>query len=175
MDVFFIFSFVSAYNDLFPYIPWRRRSMNLFYPNKCLSFFTFNATGCKIHSTKYYQEVVNLLRKKTGSFISWLIILSLCFNFFGLPGVASSNNDYTATYTNSTATALPSTTASITSTVTATYTPTTTTKSTQTGLTVHFKKPSSWNSAIRIHYWNLNPASVPISGAYGNPDEVGWK
>lgn len=40
--------------------------MNLFYPNKCLSFFTFNATGCKIHSTKYYQEVVNLLRKKLG-------------------------------------------------------------------------------------------------------------
>ncbi|WP_348625205.1 alpha-amylase family glycosyl hydrolase [Paenibacillus peoriae] len=107
-----------------------------------------------------------MLRKKTGSFISWLIILSLCFNFFGLPGVASSNNDYTATYTNSTATALPSTTASITSTVTATYAPTTTTKSTQTGLTVHFKKPSSWNSAIRIHYWNLNPATVPISGAW---------
>ncbi|PPQ48461.1 alpha-amylase [Paenibacillus peoriae] len=107
-----------------------------------------------------------MLRKKTGSFISWLIILSLCFNFFGLPGVASSNNDYTATYTNSTATALPSTTASITSTVTATYAPTTTPKSTQTGLTVHFKKPSSWNSAIRIHYWNLNPATVPISGAW---------
>ncbi|MGG4215900.1 alpha-amylase family glycosyl hydrolase [Paenibacillus sp. FSL L8-0638] len=107
-----------------------------------------------------------MLRKKTGSFISWLIILSLCFNFFGLPGVASSNNDYTATYTNSTATALPSPTASITSTVTATYAPTTTTKSTQTGLTVHFKKPSSWNSAIRIHYWNLNPATVPISGAW---------
>lgn len=95
-----------------------------------------------------------------------MIILSLCFNFFGLPGVASSNNDYTATYTNSTATALPSPTASITSTVTATYAPTTTTKSTQTGLTVHFKKPSSWNSAIRIHYWNLNPATVPISGAW---------
>ncbi|WP_431088852.1 alpha-amylase family glycosyl hydrolase [Paenibacillus sp. 8b26] len=107
-----------------------------------------------------------MLRKKTGSFISWLIILSLCFNFFGLPGVASSNNDHTATYTNSTATALPSTTASITSTVTATYAPTTTPKSTQTGLTVHFKKPSSWNSAIRIHYWNLNPATVPISGAW---------
>ncbi|MDQ0045741.1 glycosidase [Paenibacillus polymyxa] len=107
-----------------------------------------------------------MLRKKTGSFISWLIILSLCFNFFGLPGVASSNNDHTATYTNSTATALPSTTASITSTVTATYAPTTTNKSTQTGLTVHFKKPSSWNSAIRIHYWNLNPATVPISGAW---------
>ncbi|APB71174.1 alpha-amylase [Paenibacillus polymyxa] len=107
-----------------------------------------------------------MLRKKTGSFISWLIILSLCFNFFGLPGVASSNNDYTATYTNPTATALPSTTASITSTVTATYAPTPTTKSTQTGLTVHFKKPSSWNSAIRIHYWNLSPATVPISGAW---------
>ncbi|MGO4953318.1 alpha-amylase family glycosyl hydrolase [Paenibacillus sp. DRB1-1] len=95
-----------------------------------------------------------------------MIILSLCFNFFGLPGVASSNNDYTATYTNPTATALPSTTASITSTVTATYAPTPTTKSTQTGLTVHFKKPSSWNSAIRIHYWNLSPATVPISGAW---------
>ncbi|WDZ55878.1 alpha-amylase family glycosyl hydrolase [Paenibacillus polymyxa] len=107
-----------------------------------------------------------MLRKKTRSFISWLIILSLCFNFFGLPGVASSNNDYTATYTNSTATALPSTTASITSTVTATYAPTATPKSTQTGLTVHFKKPSSWNSAIRIHYWNLNPTTVPISGAW---------
>lgn len=108
-----------------------------------------------------------MLGKKTGSFISWLIILSLCFNFFGLPGVASaSNTDYTATYTNSTATALPSTTASITSTVTATYAPTTIPKSTQTGLTVHFKKPSSWNSAIRIHYWNLNPATVPISGAW---------
>ncbi|WDM19951.1 alpha-amylase family glycosyl hydrolase [Paenibacillus polymyxa] len=107
-----------------------------------------------------------MLRKKTRSFISWLIILSLCFNFFGLPGVASSNNDYTATHTNSTATALPSTTASITSTVTATYAPTATPKSTQTGLTVHFKKPSSWNSAIRIHYWNLNPTTVPISGAW---------
>lgn len=129
-------------------------------------FFTFNATGCVIFPTNFYQEVVNLLRKKTGSFISWLIILSLCFNFFGLPGVASSNNDYTATYTNPTATALPSTTASITSTVTATYAPTPTTKSTQTGLTVHFKKPSSWNSAIRIHYWNLSPATVPISGAW---------
>ncbi len=140
--------------------------MNPFYQNKCLSFFTFNAIDCIIYPTKYYQEVVNLLRKKTGSFISWLIILSLCFNFFGLPGVASSNNDHTATYTNSTATALPSTTASITSTVTATYAPTTTPKSTQTGLTVHFKKPSSWNSAIRIHYWNLNPATVPISGAW---------
>ncbi|NEU27848.1 starch-binding protein [Paenibacillus polymyxa] len=107
-----------------------------------------------------------MLRKKTGSFISWLIIVSLCFNFFGLPGVASSNNNYTATYTNSTATDLPSTTPSITSTVTATYTPTTILNSTQTGLTVHFKKPSSWNSAIRIHYWNLNPATVPISGAW---------
>ncbi|EHS55498.1 alpha-amylase family glycosyl hydrolase [Paenibacillus sp. Aloe-11] len=107
-----------------------------------------------------------MLRKKTGSFISWLMIVSLCFNFFGLPGVASSNNNYTATYTNSTATALPSTTASITSTVTATYASTTTLNSTQTGLTVHFKKPSSWNSAIRIHYWNLNPATVPISGAW---------
>jgi glycosidase len=130
-------------------------------------FFIFNATGCIIYSTKYYQEVVNLLGKKTGSFISWLIILSLCFNFFGLPGVASaSSTDYTATYTNSTATTLPSTTASITSTVTATYAPTTIPKSTQTGLTVHFKKPSSWNSAIRIHYWNLNPTTVPISGAW---------
>ncbi|MGZ0041263.1 alpha-amylase family glycosyl hydrolase [Paenibacillus ottowii] len=107
-----------------------------------------------------------MLRKKTGSFISWLIIVSLCFNFFGLPGVASSNNNYTATYTNSTATDLPSTTSSITSTVTATYTPTTILNSTQTGFTVHFKKPSSWNSAIRIHYWNLNPATVPISGAW---------
>ncbi|WP_311083209.1 alpha-amylase family glycosyl hydrolase [Paenibacillus polymyxa] len=107
-----------------------------------------------------------MLRKKTRSFISWLIILSLCFNFFGLPGVASSNNDYTATHTNSTATALPSTTASITSTVTATYAPTATPKSPQTGLTVHFKKPSSWSSAIRIHYWNLNPTTVPISGAW---------
>ncbi len=107
-----------------------------------------------------------MLRKKTGSFISWLMIVSLCFNFFGLPGVASSNNNYTATYTNSTATALPSTTASITSTVAATYAPITTLNSTQTGLTVHFKKPSSWNSAIRIHYWNLNPATVPISGAW---------
>ncbi|KZE71006.1 alpha-amylase [Paenibacillus jamilae] len=107
-----------------------------------------------------------MLRKKTGSFISWLIIVSLCFNFFGLPGVASSNNNYTATYTNSTVTDLPSTTPSITSTVTATYTPTTILNSTQTGLTVHFKKPSSWNSAIRIHYWNLNPATVPISGAW---------
>ncbi|MGZ7441513.1 alpha-amylase family glycosyl hydrolase [Paenibacillus sp. TH7-28] len=107
-----------------------------------------------------------MLRKKPGRFISWLIILSLCFNFFGLPGVASSNNDYTAAYTNSTATALPSTTAPITTTVTATYAPTTTPKSTQTGLTVHFKKPSSWNSAIRIYYWNLNPATVPISGAW---------
>lgn len=96
-----------------------------------------------------------------------MIILSLCFNFFGLPGVASaSSTDYTATYTNSTATTLPSTTASITSTVTATYAPTTIPKSTQTGLTVHFKKPSSWNSAIRIHYWNLNPTTVPISGAW---------
>ncbi|WP_348622401.1 alpha-amylase family glycosyl hydrolase [Paenibacillus polymyxa] len=120
-----------------------------------------------------------MLRKKTGSFISWLIILSLCFNFFGLPGVASaSNTDYTSTYTNSTATALPSTTASITSTVTATYAPTTTPKSTQTGLTVHFKKPSSWNSAIRIHYWNLNPTTVPISGAWPGilmkPDGNDW-
>lgn len=96
-----------------------------------------------------------------------MIILSLCFNFFGLPGVASaSSTDYTATYTNSTATTLPSTTASITSIVTATYAPTTIPKSTQTGLTVHFKKPSSWNSAIRIHYWNLNPTTVPISGAW---------
>jgi glycosidase len=130
-------------------------------------FFIFNATGCIIYSTKYYQEVVNLLEKKTGSFISWLIILSLCFNFFGLSGVASaSSTDYTATYTNSTATTLPSTTASITSIVTATYAPTTIPKSTQTGLTVHFKKPSSWNSAIRIHYWNLNPTTVPISGAW---------
>ncbi|MGW8441802.1 alpha-amylase family glycosyl hydrolase [Paenibacillus sp. S33] len=120
-----------------------------------------------------------MLRKKTRSFISWLIILSLCFNFFGLPGVASaSNTDYTSTYTNSTATALPSTTASITSTVTATYAPTTTPKSTQTGLTVHFKKPSSWNSAIRIHYWNLNPTTVPISGAWPGilmkPDGNDW-
>ncbi|MCP3781164.1 alpha-amylase family glycosyl hydrolase [Paenibacillus sp. MZ03-122A] len=120
-----------------------------------------------------------MLRKKTGSFISWLIILSLCFNFFGLSGVASaSNTDYTSTYTNSTATALPSTTASITSTVTATYAPTTTPKSTQTGLTVHFKKPSSWNSAIRIHYWNLNPTTVPISGAWPGilmkPDGNDW-
>ncbi|WP_336078389.1 alpha-amylase family glycosyl hydrolase [Paenibacillus sp. 203] len=120
-----------------------------------------------------------MLRKKTRSFISWLIILSLCFNFFGLPGVASaSNTDYTSTYTNSTATAFPSTTASITSTVTATYAPTTTPKSTQTGLTVHFKKPSSWNSAIRIHYWNLNPTTVPISGAWPGilmkPDGNDW-
>ncbi|MCP3794033.1 alpha-amylase family glycosyl hydrolase [Paenibacillus sp. CH40] len=120
-----------------------------------------------------------MLRKKTRSFISWLIILSLCFNFFGLPGVASaSNTDYTSTYTNSTATAFPSTTASITSTVTATYAPTTTPKSTQTGLTVHFKKPSSWNSAIRIHYWNLNPTTVPISGAWPGilmkPDGNNW-
>ncbi|MCP3809891.1 alpha-amylase family glycosyl hydrolase [Paenibacillus sp. Lou8.1] len=120
-----------------------------------------------------------MLRKKTRSFISWLIILSLCFNFFGLPGVASaSNTDYTSTYTNSTATALPSTTASITSTVTATYAPTTTPQSTQSGLTVHFKKPSSWNSAIRIHYWNLNPTTVPISGAWPGilmkPDGNDW-
>ncbi|MCF2720453.1 chitobiase/beta-hexosaminidase C-terminal domain-containing protein [Paenibacillus sp. UKAQ_18] len=108
-----------------------------------------------------------------------MIILSLCFNFFGLPGVASaSNTDYTSTYTNSTATALPSTTASITSTVTATYAPTTTPQSTQSGLTVHFKKPSSWNSAIRIHYWNLNPTTVPISGAWPGilmkPDGNDW-
>ncbi|MGG4219914.1 alpha-amylase family glycosyl hydrolase [Paenibacillus jamilae] len=108
-----------------------------------------------------------MLRKKTGSFISWLIILSLCLNFFGLPGGASaSNTDYTAAYTNSTVNALPSPTASATSTVTATYAPTATPASTQIGLTVHFKKPSSWNSAIRIHYWNLNPATVPISGAW---------
>ncbi|MEC0236117.1 alpha-amylase family glycosyl hydrolase [Paenibacillus kribbensis] len=107
-----------------------------------------------------------MLRKKTGSFISWLMIVSLCFNFFGLPGVASSSNNYAATYTNSTATVLPSTTASTMSTVTATYAPTTILNSTQTGLTVHFKKPSSWNSAIRIHYWNLNPATVPISGEW---------
>ncbi|AJE53632.1 alpha-amylase family glycosyl hydrolase [Paenibacillus polymyxa] len=111
-----------------------------------------------------------MLRKKTGSFISWLIILSLCLNFFGLPGGASaSNTDYTAAYTNSTVNALPLPTASATSTVTATYAPTaspTSPTSTQNGLTVHFKKPASWNSAIRIHYWNLNPATVPISGAW---------
>ncbi|WP_090738894.1 alpha-amylase family glycosyl hydrolase [Paenibacillus sp. Mc5Re-14] len=104
-----------------------------------------------------------MLRKKTGSFISWLIILSLCLNFFGLPGGASaSNTDHTAAYTNSTVNVLPLPTAAVTSTVTATYAPT----STQNGLTVHFKKPASWNSAIRIHYWNLNPATVPISGAW---------
>ncbi|ADO57001.1 alpha-amylase family glycosyl hydrolase [Paenibacillus polymyxa] len=111
-----------------------------------------------------------MLRKKTGSFISWLIILSLCLNFFGLPGGASaSNTDYTAAYTHSTVNALPLPTASATSTVTATYAPTaspTLPTSTQNGLTVHFKKPASWNSAIRIHYWNLNPATVPISGAW---------
>ncbi|WP_025678584.1 alpha-amylase family glycosyl hydrolase [Paenibacillus polymyxa] len=108
-----------------------------------------------------------MLRKKTGSFISWLIILSLCLNFFGLPGGASaSNTDYTAAYTNSTVNALPLPTASATSTVTATYAPTASPTSTQNGLTVHFKKPASWNSAIRIHYWNLNPATVPISGAW---------
>ncbi|AUO08463.1 alpha-amylase [Paenibacillus jamilae] len=108
-----------------------------------------------------------MLRKKTGSFISWLIILSLCLNFFGLPGGASaSNTDYTAAYTHSTVNALPLPTASATSTVTATYAPTASPTSTQNGLTVHFKKPASWNSAIRIHYWNLNPATVPISGAW---------
>ncbi|MEJ3719024.1 alpha-amylase family glycosyl hydrolase [Paenibacillus polymyxa] len=108
-----------------------------------------------------------MLRKKTGSFISWLIILSLCLNFFGLPGGASaSNTDHTAAYTNSTVNVLPLPTAAVTSTVTATYAPTASPTSTQNGLTVHFKKPASWNSAIRIHYWNLNPATVPISGAW---------
>ncbi|AZH29901.1 alpha-amylase family glycosyl hydrolase [Paenibacillus sp. M-152] len=108
-----------------------------------------------------------MLRKKTGSFISWLIILSLCLNFFGLPGGASaSNTDHTAAYTNSTVNVLPLPTAAVTSTVTATYAPTASPASTQNGLTVHFKKPASWNSAIRIHYWNLNPATVPISGAW---------
>ncbi|WP_455072785.1 chitobiase/beta-hexosaminidase C-terminal domain-containing protein [Paenibacillus caseinilyticus] len=47
-----------------------------------------------------------------------------------------------------------------------------------TGLTVHIKKPSTWNSAVRIHYWNLVPASVPTSGAWPgilmNSDGNGW-
>lgn len=34
------------------------------------------------------------------------------------------------------------------------------------GLTVHVKKPANWNSALRIHYWNLAPSSVPNSGAW---------
>ncbi|MDN4082022.1 alpha-amylase family glycosyl hydrolase [Paenibacillus polymyxa] len=109
-----------------------------------------------------------MLRKKTGSFISWLIILSLCLNFFGLPsGASASNTDYTATFMNSTVNALPLPTASAaTSTVSATYAPLATPTATQNGLTVHFKKPSNWNSTIRIHYWNLNPSTVPISGAW---------
>lgn len=38
---FLIISFVSAYNDYFPYIPRRRRSKNPFYQNKCSLFFLF--------------------------------------------------------------------------------------------------------------------------------------
>ncbi len=34
------------------------------------------------------------------------------------------------------------------------------------GLTVHLKKPSDWNTNVRIHYWNLTPSSVPTSGSW---------
>lgn len=37
---------------------------------------------------------------------------------------------------------------------------------TAAGITVHVKKPPGWNSAMRIHYWNLSPSSVPVSGAW---------
>ncbi|OMD60695.1 alpha-amylase [Paenibacillus odorifer] len=63
-----------------------------------------------------------------------------------------------------TITPTPTPTPTVTPTPTPTVTPTPT--PTSAGLTVHFKKPASWNAAIRIHYWNLNPATVPTSGAW---------
>ncbi|CAH1192160.1 hypothetical protein PAECIP111892_00871 [Paenibacillus auburnensis] len=70
----------------------------------------------------------------------------------------------------STASPTPTVTPTASPTVTPTPTPTATVSptptSTATGITVHFKKPSTWNSAVRIHYWNLNPATVPVSGAW---------
>ncbi|KWX85500.1 alpha-amylase, partial [Paenibacillus riograndensis] len=48
-----------------------------------------------------------MLRKKTRSYVSWLVIFALCFSLFGLSGGASaSNTDYTVSYTNSTAAAV---------------------------------------------------------------------
>lgn len=74
----------------------------------------------------------------------------------------------------------PAVTPTPTPTIAPTSTPTVIPSPTPTsaGLTVHFKKPASWNSAIRIHYWNLSPSSVPTSGAWPgilmNSDGNGW-
>lgn len=63
-----------------------------------------------------------------------------------------------------TATPTPSPTNTPTATPTASVTPSPT--ATAAGITVHVKKPSGWNSAMRIHYWNLSPSTVPVSGAW---------
>lgn len=66
-----------------------------------------------------------------------------------------------------TATPTPTNTPTATPTPAVTPTPSPTVSPTPAaGITVHVKKPSGWNSAMRIHYWNLSPASVPVSGAW---------
>ena len=37
---------------------------------------------------------------------------------------------------------------------------------TASGLTVHFKRPSTWGTSVRIHYWNMVPSTIPNSGAW---------
>lgn len=65
-----------------------------------------------------------------------------------------------------TATPAVTPTAIPTSTPTATVSPSPTATAAATGITVHFKKPAAWNSAVRIYYWNLHPATVPAGEAW---------
>ncbi|MGC3999502.1 MAG: Ig-like domain-containing protein [Anaeromyxobacter sp.] len=39
---------------------------------------------------------------------------------------------------------------------------------TDTGLTVHFKRPSTWGTTLRIHYWNVVPTSITATTWPGN-------
>ncbi|MCX8131127.1 MAG: alpha-amylase family glycosyl hydrolase [Clostridia bacterium] len=45
-----------------------------------------------------------------------------------------------------------------------------------TGLTVHFKKPSTWSSRIKIHYWNLVPTATQTTwpGLDMSSEGNGW-